>query len=293
MQVRQIASVASRSRERPEKDSSVPSPSDPVAFTLLGLTVRWYAIIILTGILCAIWLVRVLARQRGLNPDFPLDIAPWVVFSGIVGARIYYILLRGDYFLEHPGEAFNIRLGGLSIHGAVLAGVPVVAYFCYRAGQHFLTWADLTVAGAALGQAIGRWGNWANQEAFGTPTSLLWGVAIDPRNRPRAYASVEQFHPTFLYESLFNLLNVAILVWIVVRIPNSRWLRQGDALGVYLVLYGIARFAIERIRTDSLYIGALPAAYWLSFGFAIAGAIILIWGRLTPKSDVANGPSRP
>jgi len=266
----------------------VPSPSDPVAITLLGISVRWYAIFILSGILAAIWLVRELARRRGLDPNFPLDAAPWVVFAGIAGARIYYILLQAGYFIDHPDEALNIRLGGLSIHGAVLAGVPVLAYFCYRNGQRFLTWADLVVAGVALGQAIGRWGNWANQEAFGTPTNLPWGVAIDPENRPSAFASTERFHPTFLYESLFNLLNAAILAWIVVRIPTSRRLREGDALGVYLLLYGVIRFLIERIRTDSLYIGPLPAAYWLSFGFVAVGLFIVIWRRGQPL-DRARG----
>src|SRR3712207_4387836 len=97
----------------------MPSPADPVAFTLFGIGIRWYAIFILAGILAAVWLVHALARRRGMDPEFPLDVAPWVVFAGIVGARAYYLLLRWGYYLDHPGQALNVRLGGLTIHGAL------------------------------------------------------------------------------------------------------------------------------------------------------------------------------
>ena len=252
----------------------MPSPSDPVAVDLFGVAVRWYALFILGGIAAAIGLVRTLARRRGLDPDFVLDIAPWVVLGAIAGARLYYLVLRGDYYLDHPAEALNLRLGGLTIHGAVVAGTAVLWYLCRRARQPFLTWTDLLVPGLALGQAIGRWGNWANQEAFGTPSDLPWAVAIAPHRRPEAYASVSTFHPTFLYESLFNLANALFLSWLVLRLPRTR-LRPGDVFWLYLILYGAARFLIERIRTDSLYIGPLPAAYWVSFGLVCVGAGML------------------
>ena len=258
----------------------MPSPADPVAIDLFGIAVRWYALFILAGILAAVWLIRGLARRRGMDPDFVLDGAPWVVFAGIVGARLYYLALRWDYFLAHPGQAVNIRLGGLTIHGALAGGILALVYLCRRTGQSFLAWADLIVPGVALAQAIGRWGNWANQEAFGTPTDLPWGVAIDPHRRPDAYADATHFHPTFLYESLFDLANAALLSWLVLRLPRSRFLRTGDVLGVYFVLYGCARFLIERIRTDSLYIGPLPAAYWISAGLIGLGLFMLVVRRL-------------
>ena len=263
----------------------MPSPADPVAVTILGVAIRWYALFILAGILAAIWLIGALARRRGMNPDFVVDGAPWVVFAGLVGARLYYLLLRGGYFLDHPAQALNVRLGGLTIHGALAGGILMLAYLCRRAGQRFLAWADLIVPGVALAQAIGRWGNWANQEAFGTPTDLPWGVAIDPLRRPAAHADASHFHPTFLYESLFDLANAAFLAWLALRVPRSRSLRDGDVLWLYLVLYGLARFLIERIRTDSLYIGPLPAAYWISFGLIAVGLAMLIVRRTAWTGD--------
>lgn len=266
----------------------MPSPSDPVAFSLFGVGVRWYALFILGGILAGAWLVRFLAERRGMDPEFALDVAPWLVFAGIVGARAYYLLLRWDYFLANPAEALNLRLGGLTIHGAVAAGIVTLWVLCRRHGQGFLAWADLIVCGVALGQAIGRWGNWANQEAFGTPTDLPWGVAIDPDRRPPAFADATFFHPTFLYESLFNLANALLLSWLVLRMPRSRFLRPGDVLWIYMVLYGLARFAIEGIRTDSLYIGPFPAAYWLSVGFVLLGLTMLVLRHL-PSRRPATG----
>ena len=237
---------------------------------------RWYALFILSGIVGAVWLIRALARRRGMDPEFVLDIAPWLVFGAIAGARLYYLALRWDYFVEHPGEAVNLRLGGLTIHGAVAAGAAILAWFCWRRRERFLAWADLIVTGLALGQAVGRWGNWANQEAFGTPTDLPWGVEIAPSRRPDEYAAAARFHPTFLYESLFDLALAVLLAWLVLRLPRSQWLREGDVLWTYLILYGVARFLIERIRTDSLYIGPLPAAHWVSFGLIALGVAMLV-----------------
>lgn len=261
----------------------MPSPSDPVAFEILGIGVRWYAIFILSGIAAAIWLVRWLAVRRGLDPEFPLDIAPWVVLLGIAGARLTYVLLRFDYFSQHPAEAFNIRLGGLAIHGALAAGCLTLWWMCRRRGQSLLVWSDLLVAGVALGQAIGRWGNWANQEAFGRPTNLPWGLEIAPDRRPPGFESFATFHPTFLYESAFNLLNAALLTWIALNVGRGRDFAPGTGLAVYCVTYGVGRFAVESLRLDSLYVGPLPGAYWVSAALVVAGLLLLRWtGRREP-----------
>ena len=265
----------------------MPSPADPVAFELFGLSVRWYAIFILGGIVAAILLIQALARHRRLDPDVPLELAPLVVFAGIVGARLTYVLLRGPDFLDRPLDALNIRLGGLSIHGGLVAGALVVWWWCRRHRQPLLVWADLFVAGVALGQAIGRWGNWANQEAFGRPTDLPWGLAIDPANRPPEFAAVERFHPTFLYESLFNLANALLLSWVALQIPRRSWLRPGDGLALYLITYGIGRFLVEGLRTDSLYLGPLPGPYWASLAFIATGVALLLRARSTaPRSGL-------
>jgi phosphatidylglycerol:prolipoprotein diacylglycerol transferase len=229
----------------------------------------------LAGVVAGLVLTRALARRIGLDPEWALDVAPWIVLVSILGARAYYVMLRADYFAAHPWEAINIRLGGLSFHGALLAGIAAFAFLCRRSGQPFLKWTDAAVPGVAIAQAIGRWGNWANQEAFGTPTNLPWGVAIDLAHRPPAYVTAERFHPTFLYESLFDAANALFLSWLALRVSRSRRLRHGDMLGLYLISYGVARFLIERIRTDSLYLGPLPAAYWLSWALIASGAILL------------------
>ena len=257
----------------------MPSPADPTAIEFGSISIRWYALFILLGIIAAIWLARELARRRGMDPEFILDIAPLVVVSGLIGARAYYVLLRFDYFTENPSEIINLRLGGMTIHGAIVAGVLMLAYLCHRRRERLLRWSDMIVPGLALAQAIGRWGNWANQEAFGTPSDLPWAVEISPRRRPDEHPDATTFHPTFLYESIANVLIAALLCWIVLRIPTDRRLREGDALSVYLFAYGTVRFFIERIRTDSLYIGPLPAAYWISFALIGVGIAGLILGR--------------
>ncbi|MFT4037252.1 MAG: prolipoprotein diacylglyceryl transferase [Thermomicrobiales bacterium] len=266
----------------------IPSPVSPVAFSLLGLEVRWYALFLLAGMVAGLLLTRSLARRVGLDPEWVWEAAPWVVLSAIVGARLYYVLLRADYFVAHPQEAINIRLGGMAFHGSLAAGIAVFLYLCRRDKQPALAWTDVALPGVALAQAIGRWGNWANQEAFGLPTTLPWGVQIAEAHRPPQFATSPAFHPAFLYESIFNLANAILLSWLALRVSHSARLRHGDPLGVYLVLYGLARFIIERLRTDSLYIGPMPAAFWLSWTLILAGTLVLAAPRLANLPKAGN-----
>ena len=270
----------------------MPSPPDPVAFTLVGIEIRWYALFMLAGIIAGFILARTLAEKLDLDADWTLDVAPWIVLFSILGARLYYVLLRADYFASRPMDALNIRGGGLSFHGALVAGTITFAVLCWRHRQPFLAWTDAAVPGIALAQAIGRWGNWANQEAFGLPTTLPWGLWIDVARRPPGFLAFERFHPTFLYESLFNLTNAVLLSWLALRILRSSTLRHGDVFAVYLMTYGLARFLIERIRTDSLYIGPLPAAFWLSWLLVLAGAALLVFLRRSPPANPSNTPRR-
>jgi phosphatidylglycerol---prolipoprotein diacylglyceryl transferase len=268
----------------------IPSPASPVAFSLVGLDVRWYALFLLAGLMAGLLFTRWLATRVGLEPDWVWDAAPWIVLSAIVGARLYYVLLRADYFTQHPAEAINLRLGGMAFHGSLVAGIAAFVILARRDRQPVLAWTDIAMPGVALAQAVGRWGNWANQEAFGLPTNLPWGVAIDVAHRPPQFVDATTFHPTFLYESIFNLANALVLGWLALRVPSSRILRHGDILGIYLIGYGVARFIIERMRTDSLYIGPLPAAFWLSWLLVAAGALVLIVPRVA-SSGGGNGPA--
>ncbi|HYI23841.1 MAG TPA: prolipoprotein diacylglyceryl transferase, partial [Thermomicrobiales bacterium] len=263
----------------------MPTLTDPVAVSFGPFDVRWYAIFILLGIAGALILSSWLARRRGLDPNVLLDMAPWVVILGVAGARAYFVLLEWDRFRNDMGAAINIRSGGLSIHGGLVVGLIVIVVLCRIWRQPVMTWLDLIVPGLALGQAFGRWGNWANQEAFGKPTDLPWSVTIDPSRRPAGYEGFSTFHPTFLYESIFNLLNAVALSWLVLRGPRLAWFRNGDVTAAYLIAYGIARFIIERMRTDSLYIGPLPAAYWFSMALAGGGIILIILNRTVLAQD--------
>lgn len=258
----------------------MPTIHDPIAVEIFGLQIRWYGLIILTAIVVGVSLMRWLALRRGLDPEFALDVAPIAIVAAVIGARLYYLLLRNDYYRENPHELISLQLQGLTIHGALIAGVLTFVVYCKKRHQPALIWSDIAITTLPVGQAIGRFGNWANQEAFGTPTTLPWAVHIDPAHRPAEYAQYATFHPTFLYEGVLDLIVAAVLIWMVLHIPASQRLKNGDVLGTYFILYGIVRLIIERIRTDSLYIGPWPAAYWLSGALIVAGASIIIWRRL-------------
>ncbi len=267
----------------------MPKLTDPVAISVLGLEIRWYAIFILTGVVCAVVVLRWLAVQRSLDPEFPLDVLPWVVLPAVLGARLYYLLLDPDFYLANPDQAINVRLGGLTVHGALAGGTIGLYLYCRRRRERFLTWGDLIIAVVPIGQALGRWGNWANQEAFGRPSDLPWAVEIDPANRPAGYEQFSTFHPTFLYESILDLGIAALLIVLVLRMPSNRFWREGDAIWIYMALYGLVRFAIESLRTDSLYIGPWPAAYWVSWGLILAGILLFIARRtIWPGVPVAD-----
>jgi phosphatidylglycerol---prolipoprotein diacylglyceryl transferase len=268
----------------------VPTIHDPVAFHIFDLPIRWYGLFILTGILVGVAVLRHLAALRGLDPEFALDAAPIVVVIAVIGARLYYLLLRNEYYRSNPDELVSLQLQGLTIHGALVAGMLAFAFLCHRRHQPLLTWADVVIAAVPIGQAIGRLGNWANQEAFGTPSSLPWAVHIDPGNRPAEYVSAATFHPTFMYEGILNLGVAAVLIWMVLRVPASPRLRDGDVLAAYLVLYGLVRLAVESVRSDSLYIGPWPAAYWLSGALIVLGIALALGRRVGPLAKPDIGP---
>lgn len=257
----------------------MPTLTDPVAISLGPLEIRWYALFIVVGIVLATWLAVWLANQCGLNGDRLLDIAPIIILAAIVGARLYYVILEWDRFRHDLWGAINVRGGGLTIHGAIILGALVAWLLLRREKEGVWPWFDVIVAALPLGQAIGRWGNWANQEAFGTPSNLPWAVTIDPSRRPAGYEQYTTFHPTFLYESIFSLLLCTALVLLLLHQERFRWYQPGMAFGLYLVAYGVVRLILESMRTDSLYIGPLPAAYWLSYALIVVGVVIILFRR--------------
>jgi phosphatidylglycerol:prolipoprotein diacylglycerol transferase len=274
--------------------------TDPIAFTLGPFAIRWYGILIMLGVLAGSYLAATLARRKGESADHLWNMVPFVVFTAIVGARLYWVLLSWNTCCaNNPVQALNIRAGGISIHGAIVFGILAIWLYTRFNRLPFFRWLDIIAPAMALGQAIGRWGNFANQEAFGNPTTLPWGIPILPQNRPPAYAAFERFHPTFWYESIYNLLVCLGLTALALRIGRDRRLRDGDALWVYLILYALGRFAIETLRTDSLFIGPFKAAHLASAVALLAGLLGLFlrhrnWrGDAEPAPATGEAPSAP
>jgi phosphatidylglycerol:prolipoprotein diacylglycerol transferase len=160
-----------------------------------------------------------------------------------------------QWYLTHPLDLINIRNGGLGIPGAVIGGALALLVLCRRKKTSFLTWGDITVPGVALAQAIGRWGNFFNQELYGKPTNLPWKIFIDPLHRVPGYENYEYFHPLFLYESLWNVLNMALLLWAARHF--EKWLKPGDIFLAYMILYAIGRFGLEFLRLDASQVGGI------------------------------------
>ncbi|MBP2019917.1 phosphatidylglycerol:prolipoprotein diacylglycerol transferase [Symbiobacterium terraclitae] len=256
---------------------------DPVAVQIGPLTIRWYGIIIVSAIMLAIWLGDRFARDRGLNAEFVTDLAMVIVPAGILGARLYEVFfLQWPYYSQHPEKILAIWEGGLAIHGALLGGAIAGGIFMRFRRQPFWPWADVAAVVLPLAQAIGRWGNFFNQEAYGDPAPQ-WLVDLMPGwLREGMTISGTVMHPTFLYESLWNLLAFAALLWFHRRRPTP-----GVLMSLYLILYNTGRFLIESIRQDSSFIfGWIRVAQLAAVLLILLGFGLLIYHlRRNPSPD--------
>lgn len=257
----------------------------PTGFQLGPLPIRFYGIIIMLGVLAAAWLASKEAKRRGLDPELVLDGLIWVVLAGVIGARLWHIFtptptdvasgLTTYYYLTHPLAAINIRSGGLGVPGAVIGGAIAIFLYARRKNLNVIVWLDVAAPGVALAQAIGRWGNFFNQELYGPPTDLPWGIFIEPQYRLPGYTEYTHFHPLFLYESLWNLMNMAILLWVGRRFEDK--LLPGDIFLCYLVIYPFGRFLLEFIRLDSAQIAGINANQTFMLIVAAAAAFTIFW----------------
>jgi len=228
--------------------ASIPSPSRNL-INIGPLELRAYGIMIALGVIASVWLAGKRYEERGHNGEHMATIAMWAVPAGVVGARIYHVITDNQRFRGNWGEAFKLWEGGLGVWGGVAAGVLAALWLMRRRGWDLPDGLDAAAPAIPLAQAIGRVGNWFNQELFGGPTSVPWALEIDESHRPTQYLDEPTFHPTFLYESLWNLLVVAALIWVVPRLlPN---LRRGYLFAAYVLLYTIGRLWIELVRIDT------------------------------------------
>lgn len=251
---------------------------DPIAFELGPFSVAWYGLIIVTGMLLAISLIIKEAEKRDLTEDFIVDTAFWAIPMGIIGARIYYVLFELDVYLQDPIRIFYIWEGGLAIYGGIIAGLLVVYYQAKKADVPVLLLTDVVVPYLLLAQGIGRWGNFINQEAHGAEVSrgFLENLFLPEFIIEQMHINGSYYHPTFLYESLWNILGMFIIL--AIR-KKDQFLLRGEATASYLIWYGIGRFFIEGMRTDSLYIGSLRVSQILSLIMVIGGLAFIYYQR--------------
>jgi prolipoprotein diacylglyceryl transferase len=272
-------------------------PSPDVSYIELGpLRIHFYALFILAGIILALVLTESRLRTRGAESGIALDISLWAIPLGILGGRFFHVVTHpNDYFF--PGAdllaVFRIWEGGLAIYGALMFGALGAAIGARAAGIKFTSYLDAVAPGVLLAQAVGRWGNYFNNELFGTPTDLPWGLQIDSSNPayPAGLPEGVLFHPTFLYESIWSLAGVALLLAADQRF-NLRW---GKMMGLYLVYYSVGRVWIEAIRIDpsEIFLGLRINIWSAIAGIAIGIAIIVLQSRRHPGlEDSVYKPGR-
>jgi len=255
----------------------------PILLSLGPVHIYWYGFFIVLATLAALATAIYLAKFYQIKTDTIIDLAFWLIIAGLIGARIYDILAEWPYLWQHPLDIFKIWQGGLAIHGAIIGGAIALWWFAKKHNHNFWQLAAIIATVLPLAQAIGRWGNYFNQELFGYPANLPWGIPIDILNRPRQFLSYEYFHPTFLYESLGEFFIFVILIALFCSVRRKSASHQFQIsnfkfqISVYFLLYSLLRFFLEFIRVDatpvilglrlpqlvSLLIIAACLAYWL------------------------------
>ncbi|KZR90887.1 Prolipoprotein diacylglyceryl transferase [Synechococcus sp. MIT S9508] len=268
----------------------------PELFQLGPFVLRWYGLLIAVAVLIGLNLSSWLARQRGLDANLISDLLPILVLAAVIGARTYYVAFEWDSYQRSWWDAFAIWKGGIAIHGALLGGSLAVILFCRWRRVSFWNVLDVLVPSVVLGQAIGRWGNFFNSEAFGVPTDLPWKLFIPAANRPSVFKTAEFFHPTFLYESLWNI-GIFVLLMVLFRLgrQNKISLPSGALSCIYLLSYSLGRIWIEGLRIDPLCLGGQPPfcdgglriAQLMSLSLmSIAGfGLFWLYGRKSPLPD--------
>lgn len=247
---------------------------NPVALQLGPISIRWYAICIVSGLILAVYLSMKEAPRKKIDPDAIIDFILIAFPLAIVGARLYYVIFEWGYYSQHLGEIFAIWNGGIAIYGGLLTGALVLYLFSRRRLIEPIDFLDIAAPSVMIAQSIGRWGNFFNQEAYGTAVKSLNYLPSFIRDQMYIDGSYRQ--PTFLYESIWNLLGF-LLILILRRKPQ--FLRQGEITAFYLIWYGFGRMIIEGMRTDSLMFAGLRVSQWLSMILILVGLAIILYQR--------------
>ncbi len=251
------------------------SPAE-VAFSIFGFPVYFYGIILALAILVGVYSAYFLYKHfyDKEKASSIIDFSPYIIIIGIIGARLYYCIVNYSYYFHHPFEIFYIRQGGLSIHGMIIVGLITLFVFSKIYKISFFKLIDVFLCGTALGQCIGRWGNFFNSEAFGTPTNLPWKLFIPVEKRPPQYLDFDYFHPTFLYESILDLLIFIFLLLLFRKFSKH----PGLIACFYLIMYSFARIFVEHFRVDSiLNIYGVPVAQIMSLALILFASIFMVY----------------
>lgn len=263
----------------------------PVLFELGPISLRWYGFLIASAVLIGLTLAQKLAQRKNIDPELIGDLIIWLVVGAIPAARLYYVIFEWQNYAQRPSDIFAIWQGGIAIHGALIGGTIATIIFAKIKKQSFWPLVDILMPSVILGQAIGRWGNFFNSEAFGVPTDLPWKLFIPVSRRPPQYLEFDYFHPTFLYESVWNivifLLLITLFFW---GLKRHNKLKTGTITFTYLIGYSVGRFFVESFRTDSLMFFGLRIAQIVSLGAIAMGILGLIWLYILkrPLPDINN-----
>ena len=248
----------------------------PAIFGLGPFPVRWYGILVATSIVVGLWLAHRQAKREGLPADDIISVGQWSILAGIIGARLYEVIFNWDYYGQHLSKIPAVWEGGLATHGGLIVGPLLGVLLAWKWSVPILKGLDVISPAMVLGQAIGRWGNFFNEEAFGRPTDVPWKLYISPAHRPPGFGQFEYFHPTFLYESIWD---AAVFVALVAWLRPSLRQHPGALFFCYIGLYSIGRFAIEALRLDSFWLGAFRVPQLASVLGVIVAVIGLAWTR--------------
>ncbi len=257
---------------------------NPVAFQLGGLSLKWYGLLMAAGVVVAAWLAIAEGQKRQIMSDDFIDFMLWAVPIGFIGARAYYVIFEWGYYSQHPDQIIAIWNGGIAIYGGLLAGLAVLLVFCYNRVLSPWLMLDIIVPGVQLAQVLVRWGNFINQEAYGAKTSLafLQSLHLPQFVINQMYINGAYRQPTFLYESFFNLIG---LILILALRHKKHLFQQGEIFCSYLIWYGLVRFFVEGMRTDSLYIaGTIRVSQALSLVLIIFAIVTIIYRRKRGKN---------
>ncbi len=258
---------------------------NPIAFEIFGVGIKWYSIFILSGIIIAWIFIQSDAKKFNITKDFITNLIFWAIIFGIIGARLYYVIFNWGYYSEHLNEIWHIWEGGLAIHGGLIVGCLVIIIYCKKYHTSILRILDISAPYILLAQAIGRWGNFFNREAYGIATTYehLKSIKIVPEfiiygmNINGVY-----YTPTFYYESIWCIIGFIIIL----AIRKFKYLRLGQQIGAYLMWYSLGRFFIESLRTDSLMIGYFKVAQIISIILFIFGLVLILLQIRKPKLEM-------